>query len=365
MSRYYGIDRTEVRNIDIIKIDLNKLLSKNTVVDISTIGELGYIVPNVNKKPVSLTRIKIVDNNIFNTFLLDKTVTPQGLQRFYTTLDLTIATKKNGKDNSRPLSLEAYKKYLEDIKSYLEGEYGVYIDISEARFELVEINITSDMDYPFYEYSKIFEAVINKRNMKKYPLPSIHIGETVEKPIGYELSSKKKRKGVQDNRPINRLKIYDKSTQLLNCMRIYKEDNQMRIEYVLRTKDLITKRLGTSKILDLTDQDIRDFLKNNIQEDIFKPVEAYISDSNKELKKRYRDLKKRYKRGYIRQFAQYSSQINVDILDMEQVIAIAKKDMSKSNNYTRNHKVIDEVMPSILKNNFNKLAELKAKFLLD
>ena len=138
----------------------------------------------------------------------------------------------------------------------------------------------------------------------------------------------------------------------------------MRFEYRLNSYELIENRLGTSRLSELTDEVIRDFLSKSIREDIFKPVEAYINDSNKGLDKLYRSLKKRYKRGYIRQFAQYSNSEQVEILDMEQVIAIAKKDMSKSNNFSHNYKLVDEVMPNILKGNFNKLAELKEKFIL-
>ena len=352
MNRYAGIDRTELRNIRVDCIDIDKLRATDSRISFTN-NELGYIVHTTTGETKRVDRLVIKDNYMFNSFRLDFKKM-KGDRNYYTILDVTIATKEGESDNLRPLNISEYRNKIKNIKNYIRDFYGVFLDISEARFNTIELNVTNEMVYSFHEYTRIFEAVRKKRNHKKYPVVGIK-----EKKLQYETY-------IFSNKSLtNELKLYNKTAQLAYCFSIYKKENYIRFEYRLNSYELIENRLGTSKVSELTDKAIRDLLSKSIREDIFKPVEAYINDSNKKLDKMYKNLKKQYKRGYIRQFAQYSSQLEMPILDMEQVIAIAKKDMNKSNNYSKNYKVIDEVMPDVLKNNLVKLDELKEKFILD
>lgn len=351
MNRYIGIDRTELRNIRVESIDIDKLRASDGLISFTN-NELGYLLYTTTGEAKRVDRLVIKDGYMFNSFRLDYKKM-RGDRSYYTILDVTISTKEGESDNLRPLNISEYRNKIKNIKNYIRDFYGVYLDISEARFNTIELNVTNEMLEPFHEYTRIFEAVRKKRNQKKYPVVGIK-----EKKLQYETY-------IFSNKSLtNELKLYNKTEQLAYCFSIYKKENYMRFEYRLNSYELIENRLGTSRLSELTDEVIRDFLSKSIREDIFKPVETYINDSNKSLNRLYRDLKKRYKRGYIRQFAQYSSQIDVDILDMAQVIEIAKKDMSKSSNFSHNYKLVDEVMPNSLKNNFNKLAELKEKFIL-
>ena len=353
MNRYIGIDKTELRNIEVVKIDVDRLIQSEKAQISFTDNELGYLVQDTEGNRHRVDSIVINDEYMFNSFRLGYKKR-KGDRDYYTILDVTIATKEGESDNLRPLNISEYRNKINNIKSYMRDIYGVYLDISEARFNTIEINITNEMMYPFHDYRMIFEAVRQKRNHKKYPVFGLK-----EKKLQYETY-------IFSNKGLtNELKLYNKTEQLAYCFSIYKKENYMRMEYRLNSYELIANRLGTDKVNDLTDEAIRDFLSKSIVEDIFKPVEAYINDSNKILKKMYTDIKKKHKRGYIRQFAQYSSQREVLILDMEQVVAIAKKDMSKSNHFKLNYKIVDEVMPTVLKNNLDKLAELKDKFILD
>lgn len=351
MNRYVGIDRTELRNLIVYQVDLQKLQNTDSKIRL-TESQLGYMTRDIEGNIIRVENIVVSDGFMFNSFRLDYKK-EKGNRTYYTILDVTIATKEGESDNLRPLNISEYRNKIENIKHYMQEIYGIYLDVSEARFNTIELNITNEMMYPFHDYTRIFEAVRKKRNHKKYPVVGIK-----EKKLHYETY-------IFSNKGLtNQLKLYNKTEQLSYCFSIYRKEQFMRFEYRLHSYDLIQNRLGTSRVSELTDQNIRDFLSKSIQEDIFKPVEAFLSDSNKKLEQTYKNLKKQYKRGYIRQFAQYSSQTQIEILDMEQVIAIAKKDMTKSNNYSKNYKVIDEVMPSILKKNYEKLSELKDKFLI-
>lgn len=90
----------------------------------------------------------------------------KGDRNYYTILDVTIATKEGESDNLRPLNISEYRNKINNIKSYMQRIYGIYLDISEARFHTIELNITNEMMYPFHDYRMIFEAVRQKRNHK-------------------------------------------------------------------------------------------------------------------------------------------------------------------------------------------------------
>lgn len=351
MNRYVGIDRTELRNIRVDAIDMDKLRATDSLISFTN-NELGYLVHATTGEAKRVDRLVIKDGYMFNSFMLDFKKM-KGDRNYYTILDVTIATKEGESDNLRPLNISEYRNKINNIKSYMQRIYGIYLDISEARFYSIELNITNEMMYPFHDYRMIFEAVRQKRNHKKYPVFGLK-----EKKLQYETY-------IFSNKSLtNELKLYNKTEQLAYCFSIYKKEQFMRIEYRLHSYDLIQNRLGTSLVSELTDQNIRDFLSKSIQEDIFKPVEAFLSDSNKKLEQTYKNLKKQYKRGHTRLFANYCNGKEVAILDAEQIYNIIKKNTTKTNHLAENKRLIYSVVSDCLVGNLDKLDELKDKFLI-
>lgn len=351
MNRYVGIDRTELRNIRVDAIDMDKLRATDSLISFTN-NELGYLVHVTTGEAKRVDRLVIKDGYMFNSFMLDFKKM-KGDRNYYTILDVTIATKEGESDNLRPLNISEYRNKINNIKSYMQRIYGIYLDISEARFHTIELNITNEMMYPFHDYRMIFEAVRQKRNHKKYPVFGLK-----EKKLQYETY-------IFSNKSLtNELKLYNKTEQLAYCFSIYKKEQFMRFEYRLHSYDLIQNRLGTSRVSELTDQNIRDFLSKSIQEDIFKPVEAFLSDSNKKLEQTYKNLKKQYKRGHTRLFANYCNGKEVAILDAEQIYNIIKKNTTRTNHLAENKRLIYSVVSDCLVGNLEKLSELKDKFLI-
>lgn len=351
MNRYVGIDRTELRNIRVDTIDMDKLRATDSLISFTN-NELGYLLHTTTGEAKRVDRLVIKDGYMFNSFMLDFKKM-KGDRNYYTILDVTIATKEGESDNLRPLNISEYRNKINNIKSYMQRIYGIYLDISEARFNTIELNITNEMMYPFHDYRMIFEAVRQKRNHKKYPVFGLK-----EKKLQYETY-------IFSNKSLtNELKLYNKTEQLAYCFSIYKKEQFMRFEYRLHSYDLIQNRLGTSRVSELTDQNIRDFLSKSIQEDIFKPVEAFLSDSNKKLEQTYKNLKKQYKRGHTRLFANYCNGKEVAILDAEQIYNIIKKNTTRTNHLAENKRLIYSVVSDCLVGNLEKLSELKDKFLI-
>lgn len=351
MNRYVGIDRTELRNLVVYQVDLQKLQNTDSKIRL-TESQLGYMTRDIEGNTIRVENIVVSDGFMFNSFRLDYKK-EKGNRNYYTILDVTIATKEGESDNLRPLNISEYRNKINNIKSYMRDIYGIYLDVSEARFNTIELNITNEMMYSFHDYRMIFEAVRQKRNHKKYPVFGLK-----EKKLQYETY-------IFSNKSLtNELKLYNKTEQLSYCFSIYKKEQFMRFEYRLHSYDLIQNRLGTSRVSELTDQNIRDFLSKSIQEDIFKPVEAFLSDSNKKLEQTYKNLKKQYKRGHTRLFANYCNGKEVAILDAEQIYNIIKKNTTRTNHLAENKRLIYSVVSDCLVGNLDKLDELKDKFLI-
>lgn len=353
----YGIDKSEVRNITIEAVNL-RLLRHNTkaIFNVSE-SQDSYIVKVIGSDDhLQLDRLYIKDNYMFNDLTLDFKYNSLGVKVYYVSLDITINTKGNSENNLRPLSVSEYRNKLNNIRDYLISMYGVYISFNNgekghSRLRSIELNITSKMDHKFEDYKVLFEAIRQERNIKTYPNYVPHENK-LKYGTHYFYS-----KSIE-------LKFYDKTQQLYDSFKIRVDGEYMRIEYTLNGYDKIKEKLGTDDPFSLTDEQIISFLDESIENDVFKPIQKYINKTNKALAKKYREIKKQYKRGYIREFAHYCNSKDSEIFDIEQCFEIVKRDMIKSNshNYTYNKKLIDSIMSQSLKHNFEKLEELKAKF---
>lgn len=343
MNRYWGLDRTVLRNIDILEIDLNKARLHDVKIDLSS-NPQGYKIDDI-----TIDRLEIKDNIVFDKLILDYAIS-NGVRNYYCELELTLSTIGQDHNNKIPLSMYEYINKLDVITQYIDNTYGVRIDIENTRFKEVEINITGEMEYPYKGYDTIFRAIALGRNKKRYSVaPIIYLNQSLELRNA-------------DNKRSFRLKIYDKTTQLKT--KGGNDKNLLRIEYVLKSYDVIQSKLGASKVLDITDDIIKEFLNEYIQEDIFNAVERYIHMSNKELKALYKQVKSECKRGFVKEFGHRASHVGVNTFDLEQVFEICKKDIVKSKNNKRYRDTLTKTMPPQLQNNYAKLSEIHDKFIL-
>lgn len=346
----FGIDKTELRNIKVEAIDLNTL--KYNLKAICSLSDHGYNTKEYNTDNfIELDRIFIQDNFLFDSFRLDFKK-DKGSKIYYTSLKMTINTKERSQSNLQPLSVSEYLNKLQSIKDYLAQIYGVYIDLTEAKFYEIEINITDKMQFEFEEYKLLFEAIRLKRNQKIYPNYVPH-----EKRLKYgthKIYSK-----------VMELKFYNKTKQLYDEFKIQVDSKYMRLEYTLKGYDKINEKLGTTSPYKLSQDTLKYFLNQSIKTDVFKPINDYIDASNKILTKLYRNVKKQHKRGYIREFSHKANARNTLIFDIQQVLDIIKTDAQKSKNYSKYKKTVYDIMSDELKDNFKKLEEFENKFYIE
>lgn len=345
----YGIDKSQLRNITIESIDLDTL-SRSSAVYSLTDSPIGQPVKLHNSEGyIKLDRIYISNDKLFESFSLDYKI-EHSARVYYTTLDLTVKSKNKKLYNLIPMSANKYKHKLAIIRDFLAHNYGIYISFTDARFRKIELNITESMDYEFEAYKVLFEAIRKERNLKIYPNSSTY--ESALKTGTYYYSSKSQE-----------LKFYNKSQELHDYFKIELDDNKiMRLEYKLTGFDKIADKLGTDKVLELTDEAIADFLNESIKEDVFKSINKYIDKTNKQLTKKYKQIKKQHKRGCIKEFSNYCNSRDAEIFDMQQVLDITKGDINRSNHGSRNRKLIDSIMSPTLKHNLDRFEEFKVKF---
>lgn len=350
--RMYGIDKTELRNIYIESIDLDRLKASDAVFSLSDSPMAQPVMLHNSDDIIKLDRLYISNDKLFESFTLDYKI-QRMVRIYYTTLNLAVKLKNKKLHNLIPMNCDRYKSKLNIIKEYLANNYGIYISFTEARFRKIEINITESMDYEFEDYRVLFEAIRKERNLRVYPNSSTY--ESYLKTGTHYYSSK-----------TQELKFYNKSREMNDYFKIKLDDHKiMRLEYKLTGYDKIADKLGTDKVLELTDEAIADFLNESVAVDVFKPIKKYIAKTNKALTKKYKQIKKQCKRGYIREFANYCNSLDAEIFDIQQVLDIAKGDIVKSNNTTRNKKIIDSIISPILKHNLDKFEEFQVKFLIN
>lgn len=350
--RMYGIDKTELRNIYIESIDLDRLKASDAVFSLSDSPIAQPVMLHNSDDIIKLDRLYISNDKLFESFTLDYKI-QRMVRIYYTTLNLAVKLKNKKLHNLIPMNCDRYKSKLNIIKEYLANNYGIYISFTEARFRKIEINITESMDYEFEDYRVLFEAIRKERNLRVYPNSSTY--ESYLKTGTHYYSSK-----------TQELKFYNKSREMNDYFKIKLDDHKiMRLEYKLTGYDKIADKLGTDKVLELTDEAIADFLNESVAVDVFKPIKKYIAKTNKALTKKYKQIKKQCKRGYIREFANYCNSLDAEIFDIQQVLDIAKGDIVKSNNTTRNKKIIDSIISPILKHNLDKFEEFQVKFLIN
>ena len=345
----FGIDKSELRNITIESIDFEVLRRSSAVYNTSASDVSLPVKLHNSNRYITLDRLFIQDDQLFNTFTLDYKKESTGARSYYTILDLAIKPKRARQHNLIPMSANKYRQKLIIIREYLIHNYGLYVSFNESRIKKIEVNITAKMDHSFESYKMLFEAIRQERNLRVYPyfVP-------FEKGLAYNT--------YYFYSKVQHLKFYNKAKELHDSFKIEVDDELMRLEYTLIGFDKIKSKLGTDSPLDLTDEAIADFLNESIKEDVFKPVEKYIDKTDKQLAKKYKQIKKQYKRGFIREFAHYCNAKDTDIFDIQQVLDIAKRDINKNHNGSRNKKLIDSIMSQSLKNNLDKFAEFKVKF---
>lgn len=286
---FFGIDRTKLRNIPIIKINKKKMqvaIAKGVVTVVKTPdwrndkykNERCFFYEDTKEKIcIDSIAIKDNDNKYFNYY---KYTCRDGVKPKTGYIELTIGAFREDGTNLIPLKVSEFHEMVKLIQLNLWEQYGIYIDISNAKFEELELNITLLTDKEFERYGNILKVCHLNHTSYFEPDASFFYRE------GETSSLRLYNQYLQ-------LLIYNKKYQLEKQGIVFDDGvNIMRIEYKFKENKPILKNFGNITIWEFKDEMIKEFLQKRIKLDITNRVNEFIKKTNIHIRKEFRKDKK-------------------------------------------------------------------------
>lgn len=391
--KYFGIDKTILRNIKLMSINLKLLKLKKQENILNRIDQTGittYVWDSEKEENVEISFIKIVDNKRFTNFtfgliLCDNKTKIEPYVKIETSVSYYEQDGELRGNNSKPLSMKEYRELVEQIKDYLQEEYEIVIDTSEAKWESVEITRQFTINEKYYNYSLILEnfyflAPARMWGMEEDKRKKAHgLTHSRDKDFGTYVDTMR-----LGNASVGEI-FYDKTKQLKEKKNVELEVEFMRVEVKIKNSNQYDKTFGNKTIHEITDEDLKEYFKNRLIKDVIKNYDEFLYGVNEEGRKKkislekklerraknkkYKNDKGKYKSGWATLF--YSDVHSIEDKDTgrvigqdsEMILAVIKK-ITKSN-YSRTLKSLQESIDERpkTKNNLVRYNEIKTKIL--
>lgn len=353
------IDETELYNVKIRKVDLEKLLNNEKVKRHIGIGNKVYLKDYVTGKEVGFDLLNISDKYMFDALQIGSKINKDFIHE-YVHMSMFVSDLEAKGHNLKPLTKAEYESKCCKVESYIEEEYGLTLNLKEKKFKLLALNKTFELEREIDEYWELFQ-LIHLLVPAKY------------KNKAFVLGGNNEIIGVYFENGVTRVKIYDKTKQLKDEKGIELDRRYMRIEVVLKEDKKIKKVIGTNLVSSITDEQLEQGFNSIIQEDVFNKIDDYLIESQKQIQKIARQEKKRNKLNWTRNFflkaghggLKYEKRgkpTEIDLLfDIEQCLEIIKKE-TKSN-YKKRLRTLEQDIDDIKgkKNNLARYDEIKRK----
>lgn len=347
-----GLDKTKVKAFTVTLIDFEKFKRNKSVIYKEDVFGIG--IQSTMGEILNFDYLKITDGFMFNTLTLGVKKN-KGVINPYSFIEIHIS--HGDERNLKPITIEEYHVLLKQIRDYIEAEYGVSIDFSEAKFEQVEVNITSPMELKFESYEYLLSQMIMLLP-RRYAY-SLYVGkDRVTKQFDFY------NKSIQG-------KIYDKTKQLKEVHNINIDKQYMRIEYTLNKPSKIKSCLKNEFIYGIKDEDIEEWITNQIKKDLVNPIQQHIKKVNNTLLKVAEEEKSMDIRKWTRNFINRAMALRetvtrgklVLVTDMSQVMNLIEELTSKSNAKRTNNRLKNIYTKyEFVNGNFEKLKEIIEKF---
>lgn len=184
----------------------------------------------------------------------------------YTNLQMGIYDEDTG--NLRCNTVSEYHHQLDRVQDYLVDKYGILTDFKESKINMIELNRTFQIDYPFDDYDRVLQLLIaimpKMRNLSFFG-QSKNDKTTMETYTAWSRGRNKK------------ITFYDKGNQLA----IDIQENIMRVELMIKTSKNIRNAFGTDEFCKITQEKIEEYFQEQIQRLIVAPVDRWKATRNK------------------------------------------------------------------------------------
>jgi len=313
------VDRVEVNNIVVQDIiDMNHLVEKGIVT--IKVGQ-KYYIPTISGDCFSSLRIG--KNEYFNQF--EYSIGVEG----YIYARLQLSVEYDEFHNLNCMSCMELKERLICIKEYLEREYGIIIEVSNARIIKMEINKTIVLDYSYERYHRVLHLMshnlpgrLRLKGEGDYKSKDSSPGTTKRECKPQYLQTISKGSG---KRGIH-IEVYDKKAQLKRDYKINLGHECLRFELTLNSPKKVRDALGTDIIAKLSDERVNEYFNDFISENIDIPRRKYMESCRTELKKTFKACYTSRGRNWVYELLLllYDAEISRDgipvLLDIKQVV---------------------------------------------
>lgn len=178
--------------------------------------------------------------------------------------------------------MDAYKRYIEDIKRDVKEKYGVTLNTSHMTVNEIEINRTFAVEWPMANYERVFTllmAVLPAKSRLKIDTTFANKKDGyVDVNTYYAKTGRNKKHGCE-------IKWYSKTQQLNSVYRILLDENFVRFEIKLWGSQRLKREFGSNRWADLTDEKINTWFDRRVQEWIVEPVAKWKMERTKTVKK--------------------------------------------------------------------------------
>lgn len=252
--------------IDDVK-DIDDLIKKD-VVQIHKGKEVKYLT----KSGKTFDRL-IIQNDKAN-ININAGVSSQ-TKKAYCTMDVTIGDTETG--NLCCKTVQEYKEHIEQIKKYLQEQYGVTICTECMYPKSIEINKTFKLAGDYDEYKRVFRTIMSHLPPKSYLNRFLDFKEKDKNGFITKTFYAKTSKNNKSKQYLE-FKIYDKTESIMGLITL--EDQYVRFEFKLVGR--VKKKLKINTFDDLTDEVITSWFNARIEDYIVAPLKKMQKERQKD-----------------------------------------------------------------------------------
>lgn len=350
INKHIGIDKTVIKNFTVTKVDYEKLLSKineNKVVCMRGIKKkFNYFE---EEREDNFNTIIINDDVVFNTLKIDVKKIGENAFIKYGYLDWSI--RELDSHNLIPLNTKAYQRQLKKLFEYIEERYGLCMNTDDVKFDKIELNATITLEREFENYIRAIDILctLAPKTYRDY------------------LTNKTKKDNSIDyfllrNKSME-CKFYNKSKQIEEVYGVETDLKTLRIEYTLIGDRKINDVFGTDEIKNISNDDIKKFVKEQFKKDFINRYNKHKENSIKKISKMAKEMQKESKQ-WVKELiikvldTEISTKVPV-LIDVEHLKVVLKE--RDKHNYSRNVKKLEKILPQSLIGIEEKLEEIFQK----
>lgn len=250
--------------VDDIK-DIDKLIEKD-VIQIHKGKEIKYLT----KSGKTFDGLIIQDDKVN----INAGISTQN-KKAYCTMDVTIGDTETG--NLCCKTVQEYKEHIQQIKKYLQEQYGITICTDCMYPKSIEINKTFKLAGDYDEYQRVFKTIMYHLPPKSYLNRQIDFSMKDEN--GYKTKTFYA-KSCRNNKSKQYLefKIYDKTESIMGFITL--ADQYVRFEFKMVGR--VKKKLKINTFNELTDEVITSWFNARIEDYIVAPLKKMQKERQKD-----------------------------------------------------------------------------------